>query len=214
MQIALGQAVFTSDGARIGAIDRVLLDPIGNHVEHFVVHRGIFLDHDRVVPRASIERVDAAGVHLSLDAEAAKSLPRFEHSFDIGEIDPGYPQIIPGPFQNMVLFPSPAAGMTYLDHGHLFTLRPLEETPERPSSGPLEHDIVIGKGADVIGSDGNRIGYVHELIYGDDGALEVVIVQTGLVRHHRHAILAEQIAEIGDEEIKLNVTSERLTPPE
>lgn len=214
MQIALGQVVYTSDGQRIGTIDRVLLNPVGNHVEHFVVHRGFFFDDDKVVARISIERVDTAGVHLSLDAEAAKALQRFEHSYDIGEMESGYPEVIPGPFQSMVLFPAPPAGMTYLDHGRLFQLEPLEGTPERPSNQSVHNDVVIGKGADVVGSDGQRIGYVHEVAYDDDGALQVVIVQTGLLRHHRITIPAEQIAAIGDEEIKLRVPADTLANPE
>jgi len=35
-------------------------------------------------------------------------------------------------------------------------------------------------------------------------------VQTGLLRHHRLIVLAEQIAEISDEEIVLNVPAEVL----
>lgn len=214
MQIALGQAVFTSDGQRIGTIDRVLLNPKRHHVEHIVVHRGLFLDDDKVVARAAIERVDAGGVHLSIDAEAAKELLRFEHSFDVGEMESGYPEVIPGPFQSMVLFPAPPAGMTYLDHGRLFQLEPLEGTADNPSADAVHNDIVIGKGANVVDSLGQRVGSVHEVAYDEDGALQAVVIQTGLLRHHRVSIDAARIAEIGDEEIRLNVPAADLAGPE
>jgi uncharacterized protein YrrD len=214
MQIALGQAVYTSDGQRIGTIDRVLLNPVGNQVEHFVVHRGFFFDDDKVVARISIDRVDGNGVYLSIDAQAAKALTRFEHSFDVGEMDSGYPEVIPGPFQSTVLFPVPPSGMTYLHHGRLFQLDPPLSAEERQSNEPVHTDVVIGKGADVIDPNGLRIGYVHEVAYDDDGALEVVVVQTGLLRHHRVTILAEQIAEIGDEEIRLRVPADTLANSE
>lgn len=215
MQIALGQAVYTRDGQRIGTIDRVLLNPVGNHVEHFVVHRGIFLDDDKVVARISIDRVDGTGVHLTIDAATAKELSRFEHSYDAGEMLPDYPDVIPGPFQNSVLFPVPPASLTYQQQARLFKLDPpygVEE--ERSSDEPFQTDVVIGKGADVIDPDGFRVGYVHEVAYDDDGALEIVVVQTGLLRHHRVTILAEQIAEIGDEEIKLRVPANTLGNPD
>jgi sporulation protein YlmC with PRC-barrel domain len=212
MQIALGQTVYTSDGQRVGTIDRVLLNPTLHHVEQFVVHRGIFLDDDKVVARRAIERVDSGGVHLSIDAESAKALQRFEHSFNAGEMESGYPEVIPGPFQSMVLFPAPPAGMTYLDHGRLFQLGPLEGTPENPSSEELHSDIVIGKGAAVCASDGQRIGSVHEVSYDDEGALVSVVVQTGgLLRHNRMTIPSALIAGIGDEEITLNIRADELS---
>jgi uncharacterized protein YrrD len=214
MQIALGQSVFSSNNQKIGTVDRVLVNPVGNHVAHIVVHRGIFLDDDKVVARDAIERVDSAGVHLSLDADAVNQLPRFEHSFASGTMESGYPEVIPGPFQSMILFSTPPPGKTYLDQGRLFQLEPLEGTDERPDRGVIANDVVIGKGADVIGSDGHRIGHVHEVAYGAGGTLESVVVQTGLLRHHQFTIRAGQIAEIGDEEIVLNVPAGSLASSE
>jgi uncharacterized protein YrrD len=214
MQIALGQSVHSSDNQKIGTIDCVLVNPVGNHVAHIVVHRGIFLDDDKVVARDAIDRVDSAGVHLSLDTDAVNQLPRFDHSYASSEMESGYPEVIPGPMQGLILFAVPSTGKTYLDPGHLFQLEPLEGTEEPPDRSSAANDVVIGKGADVIGSDGQRIGHVHEVAYGADGALESVVVQTGLVRHHQFMIRAGQIAEIGDEEIVLNVPAGILASSE
>lgn len=212
MQIALGQTVLTSDGAKIGTIDRVLLNPTHHHVEHFVVHRGILLDDDKVIARRAIDRVDASGVHLTIDADAARQLQRFEHSFDAGEMESGYPEVIPGPFQSMVLFPAPPAGMTYLDHGRLFQLEPLEGTPDHPSSEELHADIVIGKGAAVTTVDGHRLGSVHEVAYDEEGVLVSIVVQTGgVLRHRSVTIPAAQIAGMSDEEITLSVRADELS---
>src|SRR4051812_23857594 len=107
MQIALGQSVYSSSSQKIGTIECVLVNPMGNFVAHIVVHRGLFLDDDKVVARDAIERVDSAGVHLSLDADAVNQLPRFDHRYASGEMESGYPEVIPGPFQSMILFSVP-----------------------------------------------------------------------------------------------------------
>jgi uncharacterized protein YrrD len=207
MHIALGQTVLSSDGQKIGAIDRVVLNPSDNHVEQFIVHRGILLDDDKIVDRAAIDRVDGDRVYLSIDAESAHRLPRFELGLLAGELESGYPEVIPGPYQSMILFSSPPVGQTYLDNGSLFRLDPLEGTADHPEQSYREGGVLIGKGAEVFGSDDQRIGHVQEVDYGDDGALVSVVVQTGLVRHHNVTISAESIARIGDEEIILKIAA-------
>ena len=213
MRIALGQTVLSSDGQKIGVIERVLFGSPGNVVEHVVVHHGITLQDDMVVSRIKIERVDASGVHLSLDAEATKQLPRFDYSFaaieaDAVEITP------PSPIPGMILFPdltpviqeAPADATASVPAGEGPDLN-----ADRPGRTP---GVVIGKGADVVAADGQHVGNVAEVEYGDDGSLETVTVQTGLLRHHRFTVQADQIAAIGDEEMVLNVPAGQLPEPE
>ncbi len=207
MHIALGQTVLSSDGQKLGTIDRVVLNPVDNHVEQFIVHRGILLDDDKIVDRGSIDRVDGDRVHLNIDAASAGQLPRFEISFSAAEMASGFPEVIPGPYQSMILFSTPPTGQSYLDHGSLFRLDPLEGTDEHPESSYREGGVLIGKGAEVFGSDDLKVGHVHEVEYGEDGELVAVVVQVGLVRHHNITIEAAAIARIGDEEIILNIAS-------
>ena len=211
MKIALGQTVLTSDRQKIGVVDRVLLNAVGKYVEHIVVHRGFMLDHDKVVARGSIDHVDDGGLHLSIDSDEAKHLPSFEHSYSANDMESGYPEVIPGPYQSMILFSIPPPGQTYLDYGHLFRLDPLEGTANSQNPGVPNAEIILGKGAGVVDSEGQRIGNVHRLEYDGDGVLASVVIQTGLVRHHELTIGAELIASIVDEEILLNVTSEVVT---
>ncbi len=211
MHIALGQTVLSNDGQKLGTIDRVVLNTVDNHVEQFIVHRGILLDDDKIVDRGSIDRVDEDRVYLTIDAAAARQLPRFEISFSATEMAAGYPEVIPGPYQSMILFSTPPAGQTYLDHGSLFRLDPLEGTPDHPESSYREGGVLIGKGAEVFGSDDVKVGHVHEVEYDEDGALVTVVVQMGLVRHHDITIDASAIARIGDEEIILNIASSEVT---
>jgi len=208
VQIALGQTVISSDGQKIGVIERVLLNPAGNVVEHFVIHHGITLQGDLVVARLEIERVDADGVHLALDAAATKQLPQFDYSFAVTETESSEFGIS-SPFQGTIFFPS-IPPLTL--EASLELIAPVERSdvdvdPEQANRTP---GVVIGKGADVVTADVQRVGYVIEVEYGESGSLETVTVQTGLLRHHRLIVLAEQIAEISDEEIVLNVPAEVL----
>ncbi len=211
MNIALGQTVWTSDRQKIGAVDRVLIHAVEKHVEHIVVHRGFLLEHDKLVPRSAIDRVDEGGITLNLDSEAAKQLPAFDHSYSSSDLNSGYPEVIPGPYQSMILFSTPPSGQTYLDRGHLFRLDPLDGPLGSDGRGAPDGEIIIGKGAEVVDSNGHRIGNVHRLVYDDEGALSSVVVQTGLVRHHEVTIDAGLIASIVDEEIVLSVPGDVAT---
>jgi YD repeat-containing protein len=207
MHIALGQTVMSSDGHKLGAIDRVVLNPVDHHVERFIVHRGILLENDKVIDRGAVDRVEGDRVHLSIDSAAARDLPRFEYSYTVDEMAVGFPEVIPGPFQSLILFSAPPVGHTYLDHGSLFRLDPLEGTSEHPKPDFRDDGVVIGKGARVVGSDQLAVGHVHEVDYDDTGALVSIVVQIGRVRHHSRTIGAQSIAKIGDEEILLNIAS-------
>jgi sporulation protein YlmC with PRC-barrel domain len=211
MHIALGQTVFSSDGQKLGTIDRVVLNPADNHVEQFIVHRGLILDDDKIIERITIDRVDGDRVHLTIDAVAARQLPKFERSYSAGEMESGFPEVIPGPYQSMILFSTPPVGQTYLDHGSLFRLDPLEGTADHPEPPVSEGGVVIGRGAEVFGSDDQTIGHVHEVEYDERGALVNVTLHVGLVRHHTIKIGAESIARIGDEEIILNILSTEVS---
>lgn len=205
MHIALGQTVVSRDGHKIGTIDRVIVNPSSNHVERFIVHRGFLLDDDKIVDRAVVEGVNDDRVHLSIDAVEVRQLPQFEPSFSAGETDPGYLEIGGGSYQSMILLSTPPLGPMYFELGAHIHLDPLDPLPGHDETAAREGDVVIGKGAAVFGSDGNRVGHVHELEYGENGELSTLVVQNGMLRHHSYTISAMLIAEIGDEEVILRI---------
>ena len=62
MQFKRGTPVFTANGADVGRIDRVVMDPRTNEVAGLVVRKGFFFTEDKVVPfdlvfQASEDRV-------------------------------------------------------------------------------------------------------------------------------------------------------------
>lgn len=211
MQISLGQSVYSSDKQKLGTIDRVIVNPVGNYVAHLVVHRGIFLDDDKLVARDEIALIDAAGVHLTIDGAAARQLPRFEHTYAGGDVETVFRDVIPGPYQSMLLFSTPPVGQVYQGSEILFRLDPSGEGAELSNLNLEPNEVILGKAAEVVGSDGTRVGLVHDLAYANDGTLAAVIVQTGVLRHHSITIDADMIAQIGDDEILLNVPASALS---
>jgi uncharacterized protein YrrD len=207
MQIAFGQIVASSDGHKLGIVDRILLDPAGSRIESIVVHRGIFLDHDKVIGRDAISSIDAAGIHLLIDAIGAEELSRFDHTYATEEVS-AFPEVIPGPLQSLILVPQPAQYDPNEDAGLAARVAANRHAESGLSIG--NETVVLGKGAEVIAADGERVGYLCEVSFDENGAIQQLSIETGLVRHHRLVARADQIAGVSDDEIELSVAAGAL----
>ena len=211
MRIALGQDVFASDGQKVGTVDRVVLNDQSDRVEQIVVHKGIVFSTDRLVDRATIERVDDDGVHLSIEASTEHELPAFYqgqyYEWSPGAMN-GSPMPFPGWYGGALLYTNPpVAGRGYPGGDGFFGLAPIDPPRGRPESNLSEDDVSLGKGAEVVSADGHRLGHVHDLRYDDAGNLTGIVVRSGLVRRHDAEIPAAWVAEIDDDHVRLTVTA-------
>ena len=65
MDIELGKPVVSSDGKRIGTVDRLIVDPRTWELDELIVQRGLWLSEDRIVERGFIDHVAEDGTVLS-----------------------------------------------------------------------------------------------------------------------------------------------------
>lgn len=77
LDIRLGAPVSTRDGKRVGRVDRVVVDPDGERLTHLVVHSGVILTRDVVVPAEDVDAATRDGVRLHLGSEELDRLPDF-----------------------------------------------------------------------------------------------------------------------------------------
>jgi sporulation protein YlmC with PRC-barrel domain len=76
LAIRRGAEVEATDG-RVGTVEEFLVDSGTTQITHLVLRKGHFWGHsDVTIPVSQIERVEADIVHLKLDKEAIKNLPR------------------------------------------------------------------------------------------------------------------------------------------
>ena len=72
--------VLTSDGRKIGRIDRVVIDPGTGAVTHLVVKKGLLLTRDKVVPVDQVDTTDENQVLLKSGVDNPEEFPDFEET--------------------------------------------------------------------------------------------------------------------------------------
>ena len=211
MRIALGQDVFARDGKRVGNIDRLVLNDKTHHVDRIVVHKSVFFSTDKLVERLFIDRVDEAGVYLSIDAAEEEKLPDYYHG-QYYEWNPDSSAVFPVPFPgwytgSLLYVGSPMSGRGYPGTRSFFELAPIDALQIRPESNMAEGEVRISRGTGVVSADDHALGHAHDILFDETGALTGLIVRFGLVHKHDLQVPAAWVAEIDDDRLRLTVTA-------
>jgi len=214
MDLKLGMRVQSHDGQHLGSVDRIILEPDTNEVFGIIAHKGHFFSEDRIIEVGFIECAANDTVQLRLTEVEADQLPRFvEHEF-----------IVPTPEQLRTL-PYPigggvsGAGATVLPllwrstyEGYdfqpssksLLESAPVDAPQIEVRSNLLDDALMVDKGTDVIARDGARIGKIDDVIVVD-GALDGLLVRTGVFHHADISIPVEMIESVTPEHVRLRV---------
>lgn len=204
MEIELGKPVVGSDGKHVGDVDGLVLDSKTGELQQLVVREGTMLKHERAVDRDAIARVDPNGaIHLTIDSEMFARLPRFvEEEFvlpretdELRHLPQGWTS---GYGQYPVLLWGPTSVLARGESG--------AGTVETPATLPLG-DVEINGQTEVLGSDGESLGTVDELISGTDGTITSLVVKEGILFHHRIRVPVDWIASIRSNQVELRLNA-------
>lgn len=215
MQIELGKDVVARDGEKIGTVDRLVLDTETNELIKFVVHKGMLWSEDRIVDLELVSGVDADGnIHLSVPHDDEDTMPKFvEDTFRVANEDEarhlGY-----GSYMNT----APWAPIWYAPGGATGSYRPGEGPffhGAETTSGTLESrdnlpddSTSLDTGTDVIGSDGDKVGEVEEILADENGQVSGFVVKSGFIFTHDVQIPMTAVERISHDHIQLNITGE------
>jgi uncharacterized protein YrrD len=212
MRIDLDATVYDRSGDKVGTVDRIVVDPTTKEIAKFIVGRGFLTRHDTIVDLEMIARVDDDGIHLDLSSDQVDQLPEYvEDQFTpISESDrTGIPFMAPNAGgAGMYLWGTADVGRGY-DDGSLFAPAPTHSPVVENRSNLPEQDVVISEGTDVIGSDGEKVGTVDEVVFDADGRINGFIVRSGFIFTRDVRVPIDWVAETGHEHIRLNVASDR-----
>jgi uncharacterized protein YrrD len=70
-----GTPVYSSDGKKVGKVDRVVADTVNDIFEGLVVDTSILLGKRRFVDAEQVDQIYERGVQLKLDRQTADALP-------------------------------------------------------------------------------------------------------------------------------------------
>ena len=134
----IGAPVFALDG-RTGHLDKVVIDPHTRRITHLIIHRGVLLTEDRVVPVELVERATPEGIFLHLTSQELTRQPRYQEERFVVPA-PGW-EPLPGYAATDVRFwGSPYGGVTP-------PIQPVVESTIR--HGIPEHTIVRERSTEV-----------------------------------------------------------------
>jgi len=212
--IGLGRDVYSSDGRKLGSIDRLVLNSENQHLEQIVVDEGFF-STGKLVDVDLVDRVEDDRVVLSLATVQAEQLPEFVSTqFVDAPADAlvGYPGPSPSTLgAGRVLYGGPMLGVGYPAGATSLGADEMGAAPivENVRNIP-EQDVIVDAGSDVVGSDGKKVGTVDRILYGEDGTVESVVVKAGFIFKHEVTIPGRLVAELDEDQIMLSVPAAEI----
>jgi uncharacterized protein YrrD len=208
MQFKEGANVFTSDGTKVGDIDRVVLDPVTKDISHLVVRKGFLFTEDKVVPIELVDSATEERVVLEV-VDDLEALPDFEDTYyvRVGETETQVTQP-PGYVGTYYWYPPVSVNW--------WTAAPYPAYPRPPYVLKIRRNIPEGtvplkEGAKVAAFDDEHVGDV-ERVFADpsqDRATHLLVSQ-GLLLKEKKVVPTSWITEVKENEVHLAVSSDLL----
>lgn len=199
MRIDIGTTVRTLEGDEIGKVERIILDPTTRDVTALVVHKGLILNRDVVVPISLVQYADNREVQLRLGRDYLQDLPDFVDKHYVRpreeEATLSYPA-------GSILFPLvPPQGVPGMPGRY-------ESVEEERQAAPLEVDIA--EGMEVRTVDGS-IGVVDEVRTDPlSDRVTSIVVRKGAMLPRDTEIPVEFISAIRPDHIQLSLTNQQV----
>lgn len=215
--IKLEADVVSSNGNKVGTVDRVIVHPETLEIEGIIVSEGFLFNTDRIVKEEMIDRVDADGnVVLSITDEDEERLPELASARFVGAND----QML-GRLSEMHHMATPAATGQVL----VFSERvdpeyapapdsPLQPAPTNPPNivdrdNLPEGTVTLEEGTDVIDIEGEKIGEIDDVIYDADDQITEIVVGSGIIFTHQVRIPAAWIESVTSDTVVISRTAEQ-----
>lgn len=205
-----GVDVFSSDGHKLGELQRVVLRRSDLTPTHIVIDigflrsgRGIWqggfgLDYDRIVPRASVASAGDKRIDLDLTAEEFKAAPQY--SFESFET----PQdMTPGEFDIPDVVNRARAISDYVANVPDFWLF---ERLNKPLG-----TVDVKEGAPVWRREPHqKLGEVHQILFGPDGSAQAFVIKRGFLLKRDVVLPVRYVTELMDDLIRVDIPDEHL----
>lgn len=222
MRCDLGAKVVLPDGKDVGKVDQLVLDPRTDTIGELVIHKGLLVQHDTIIPTTSVRDAaqgDDHTPHLTLSLGEISRLPQFgETAYVAPPLGMGgdagtYPGDVLN--TNGLLWPASACSPgTTREFGDVSApdLR-ADHRISDPSVGTVMDDleqsrpdnVCITAGTDVcVGSD--KVGTLNEVEVDErSGTVATLVVKHGLLGGEKVRIPAQYIEDVSRDAIRLTM---------
>ena len=207
MQFQENAEVKTSDGRRVGRIDRVVINPRTNELTHLVVKKGLLLKKDKVIPLDRVEIASEEGVVLKSEKGDPDQFPEFEETHYIPlESDPTGGLRGKGPAGKLAwYYPMPRGAWWRLEMG-TYPGYPDPPYVRRTDRNIPEGNVPLEEGAEVLSKDDKHIGDVERVFVDDDEQrVTHLLVSKGLLSKTSRLIPSMWVNTVTEERVRLDV---------
>jgi uncharacterized protein YrrD len=213
-EVNIGAHVRSSDGKRLGSIERLIYHPDTNQVHGFLLAKGHF-STNKIVAAGQVASTDHDGIVLKLDAHQAEQLPNFVQEQMLrapGNLTYGgrWGAIVDvqGTGNQWMIRGQSGGQFAHTGAESAFLVAPIGTVEAQNLDNLPEDSILLSEGTDVVGSDGKKVGRVDEVFVDGKRGITGFLVKAGHLFRHDIRVPMSSVAGISHAHVRLNVTAE------
>lgn len=193
--------IYSTNGEKIGNLDRVVLDPETKKVSFLIVKEGLLFPTSKVIPMSLFD-LEGEQIKLSDDALDMDSYPEYDASVFVGILNPEVPE---DAVESVVWYP-PVNGWD--PYTRMMYPTPVPKYVRRTNHVIPEDCIVLDEGASVVTKDDQKIGNVERVIVEPkDNRATHIVVGSGLLTKEFKLVPSFWIKTVMDDSVHLAIDS-------
>lgn len=207
MRLSQGAEVFSSQGKKLGTLNRVILDPNTREVTHIVIERGFLTTENKMVDMHRVNSEIEDRIILLPPEESFDEFQDFEESQYVNLDAAEYPQ---GEVHSSFWAP-PTNTAWWQATAHIPSHHGTPVYSVDTRQNIPEGTVALAEGAKVLSRDEKHVGDIEQLIVEpEDNRVTHLVVREGLLFKERKLVPVTWISRVEEEQVHLSVGSGTL----
>ena len=206
MRFIKGADVYSSTGEKLGAIDRVIIDPVTKEVTHLVISKGFLFTTNKMIGINTLNTQDDERISVLSSGSDLENFQDFSESEYVTLEQSDNPtEDIP----TSTWYPPTEYAWWRSGPGMAYPPMPLFVRKMEPNIP--EGTVALDEGATVTSKDGQHVGNVEEVyVDKEDNRATHILVSAGILFKEQKLLPVTWISEIDEHEVHLSVDADFL----
>ena len=206
MRLVKGAEIYSSEGQKLGNLDRVIIDPNTKEVTHLVIEKGLLFPTNKVVAIDMVNPVIKDNIALLGPQKDIDDFQDFEetHYVDLEQAD------YPDP-ETQAVYWYPPTNFAWWRTGMDMIYPPMPVYVRKTKQNIPEGTIAVEEGAKVLSRDDKHVGNVEQVIVdSQDNRVTHFVISEGLLFKEQKLIPVFWISAIDEHEVRLSVDADLM----
>jgi len=207
MRLTKGADVYSSTGEKLGAVDRVIIDPNTKEVTHLVISKGFLFTTNKII---GIDMVNPAEDDRISLLSSGDDLDKFQDFTDSHYVNLEQTE---NPTQDEIPTATwyPPTEYAWWRSGPGMAYPPMPLFVRKMEQNIPEGTVALEEGAKVTSRDGKHVGNVEEVyVDKEDNRATHILVSAGTLFKEQKLLPVTWISQIGEHEVILSVDTDFL----